>query len=110
MLKFNRSNSVQWNVARSLLAAAVWVFAVLVSAPTAFAVTRHVSLTGEDSGPTGPNTCSDQSKPCRTINWAVGQAQSGEIISVDEGHYVEQPITVSKSLKIQGGMSRSMLK
>jgi hypothetical protein len=105
MLKINRSNSVQWKVARSLLVVTVLALAVLVSATATFATTRHVSLTGTDwIGPSAWNwnlSC-PANQPCRNIDWAVTWAQKGDLIFVHEGHYVEQPITVSKNLTIQG--------
>jgi len=108
MMKFNRSNLVQWNVARWLLAATVWMFAAFLLAPAPFAATRYVSPTGADVTSTGPtfwqlefNSCSDQGKPCKTIYWAVKMAQNGDVISVAEGHYVET-ITVSKNLLFKG--------
>jgi hypothetical protein len=97
MLKFNRSNSAHRNVTRLLFVAAVWVLASLVSTLTAFAVERHVSTSGNDTGP-----CTDPN-PCKTIRWAVQQAnQDGDIIHVDAGQYVEQEIWVGKNLTIQG--------
>jgi Right handed beta helix region len=96
MLRFNRSNSGQWNAARSLLVAAVGMFAASLLAPTAFAATRYVSLTGQDTG-----SCSDPSKSCKTIKWAIDQAQSGDIVSIADGTYVEN-VYVSKNLTIQG--------
>jgi hypothetical protein len=62
MLKFNCSSLV---VARWLLVAAVWVFAALLSAPTAFAIGtwRYVSLTGNDSVKTGPTSTGQSSSP-----------------------------------------------
>ena len=103
MLKYNRLDLRQWKVACSLLAAIGSV--LLVSATATSATTRHVSLTGTDwIGPKAWNfnlSCSDI-KPCRSIGWAATWAQPGDLIFVHEGHYVEQPITVSKNLTIQG--------
>src|SRR5262245_23953793 len=104
MWKFNRSSSVQLNVARSLLVTTGWVLAALPLAPTAFAATLYVAPTGQDF--IGPkyfnwNFSCDQNKPCKTIQWAVLRAQNGDTISVAEGHYVEN-VTVSKNLTIKG--------
>lgn len=105
MLKLDHSSSVRWKVAHSLLLVAVWVFAALSSAPTAFAVTRYVSPTGKYvitiAGKQHPNYCYNPKKPCKSINWAVSHAQSGDTISVAAGHYVEN-VSVSKNLTIKG--------
>jgi hypothetical protein len=101
MFQFNRSHSVQcW-----LLIVAAWVPAALLSASTAFAVTRYVSPTGKSlvtiAGKQHLNYCANPQKPCKSINWAVSHAQSGDTISVAAGHYVEN-VTVSKNLTIKG--------
>ena len=105
MSKSGRSNSLQSKVARSLLAVAIWGFAAFPLASTTFAATRHVSPTGQDirilPGKVFPNLCTVSTRPCKTINWAVQLAQSGDLVSVGGGTYVET-ITVPKSLTIQG--------
>jgi hypothetical protein len=101
MFQFNGSYSVQ----RWLLIVAACVPAALLSASTAFAVTRYVSPTGKSlitiAGKQHLNYCANPKKPCKSINWAVSHAQSGDTISVAAGHYVEN-VTVSKNLTIKG--------
>jgi hypothetical protein len=46
-------------------------------------------------------TATIRKKPCKSINWAVSHAQSGDTISVAAGHYVEN-VSVSKNLTIKG--------
>src|ERR1051325_2975990 len=98
----NRSNSVRWNAARWLLAAAVWEFAALLSVPTTFAANRYVALTGQDQGKAGLNPCSDPNMPCRTIKSAVEQAESRDTIFIDDGEYFENIIVEAKHLNFRG--------
>ena len=58
------------------------------------ASTRYVSTGGTD---TGDCTVS----PCRTINYAVGQANSGDVVSVASGTYLES-VNVTKRLSLVG--------
>src|SRR4051812_24257793 len=57
--------------------------------------TRYVSPSGADVG-----SCT-QSSPCRTINYAVGQANAGDAISVARGVYHES-VKVTKQLALIG--------
>src|SRR2546430_4400941 len=57
--------------------------------------TRYVSPSGADVG-----SCT-QSSPCRTINYAVAQANSGDAISVARGVYHES-VKVTKRLALVG--------
>jgi parallel beta-helix repeat protein len=57
--------------------------------------TRYVSPSGADVG-----SCT-QSSPCRTINYAVGQANAGDVISVARGVYHES-VKVTKRLALVG--------
>src|SRR5437868_8931672 len=57
--------------------------------------TRYVSPSGADVG-----SCT-QSAPCRTINYAVGQANPGDAISVARGVYHES-VKVTKRLSLVG--------
>ena len=56
--------------------------------------TRYVSPSGSDVG-----TCT--ASPCRTINYAVGQASSGDVVSVARGTYHES-VNVTKRLTLAG--------
>jgi parallel beta-helix repeat protein len=56
--------------------------------------TRYVSPTGTDTG-----TCT--ASPCQTITYAVGQASSGDTISVAPGTYAES-VVVTKTLALVG--------
>ena len=58
------------------------------------ASTRYVSTGGTD---TGDCTVS----PCRTISYAVGQANSGDVVSVASGTYLES-VNVTKRLSLVG--------
>jgi len=51
---------------------------------------------GDDSG-----TCASASSPCSTIQYAINQAEAGDIIRVANGAYTER-LTVNKSLSIIG--------
>ena len=57
--------------------------------------TRYVSPSGTDVG-----SCT-QSAPCRTINYAIGQANPGDAISVARGVYHES-VKVTKRLSLVG--------
>jgi parallel beta-helix repeat protein len=76
----------------------VFCSAVVVLAMSAGAgaagTTRYVSPTGTDTG-----TCT--ASPCQTITYAVGQASSGDTISVAPGTYAES-VVVTKTLALVG--------
>lgn len=55
---------------------------------------RYVARSGSDSG-----TC--QKKPCRTIGYAVGQANPGDTIDVSHGTYTES-VLITKELSLEG--------
>jgi len=76
-----------------LLCTAVVVLAMSAGAGAA-GTTRYVSPTGTDAG-----TCIGS--PCRTITYAVGQAISGDTISVASGTYAES-VGVTKTLALVG--------
>jgi predicted outer membrane repeat protein len=66
---------------------------------------RYVSSTGSDSG-----DCTNKAAPCKSINYAIGKASSGEEIRVAEGVYTSiasVPVAgfQNKSLKLLGGYS-----
>lgn len=54
----------------------------------------HVSPSGTDTG-----DCTES--PCRTINYAVSQASSGDVISVEAGTYNES-VSITKRLSLVG--------
>jgi len=74
--------------------------------------TRYVAITGRDSlSPAIPNDCIDIITPCRTLQYAVDQAQTGDEIHVATGVYtgvqarsgVTQVVYISKTITVQGG-------
>jgi parallel beta-helix repeat protein len=67
---------------------------VLTSAAGAAGATRSVAPTGTDVG-----DCT--SSPCRTISYAVGQANPGDTVSVASGTYAES-VSVTKTLNLVG--------
>jgi parallel beta-helix repeat protein len=67
---------------------------VITAGAGAAGTTRHVSPTGTDAG-----DCT--ASPCRTISYAVGQANAGDTISVAAGTYAES-VSVTKTLKLIG--------
>jgi len=80
----------------SLMLACTAAALVLVGGAAAWHTSsvRHVSPKGHDTG-------SCQKKPCRTIGYAVGQANPGDTIDVDHGTYGES-VLVTKRLSLTG--------
>lgn len=72
----------------------------------ALAVNRYVATDGNDVG-----SCSDSASPCRTVQYAVDQAASGDSVLVATGVYtdvrsrggINQTVYLSKSLTLRGG-------
>src|SRR5260370_5059792 len=60
---------------------------------------RFVSPFGDDMG--GTNDCSSPDTPCKTIQNAVNQSGSGDLIELAPGTYTEN-VTVSQNVTIQG--------
>lgn len=58
-----------------------------------------VSPFGDDLG--GANDCTSPDQPCRTIQHAINQASSGDLIELAPGTYTEN-VTVSQNVTIQG--------
>lgn len=70
--------------------------------------TRHVAPGGFDvDAVTGAdNNCLVDSMPCRTVQWAVGQAMDGDTIKVAAGTYTStaaQVVYVNKAITLTGG-------
>jgi parallel beta-helix repeat protein len=82
---------------RFCFASLVLFAALALTGSTAFGAsksTRYVSTTGSDSG-----DCT--TSPCKTIGYAVGQANAGDSVSVAAGTYVES-VLVTKQLSLVG--------
>jgi parallel beta-helix repeat protein len=60
--------------------------------------TRHVSTSGTDTG-----TCI--ASPCRTIGYAIAQANAGDTVSVASGTYAES-VAITKRLSLVGNGAR----
>ena len=76
------------------LVCAAAVVAVAAGGASAAGIIRHVSTGGTDAG-----NC--VSSPCRTIGYAVGQANPGDTVSVAAGTYAES-VLVQKRLTLSG--------
>jgi hypothetical protein len=67
---------------------------------------RYVATTGADNG-----TCIDPNAPCRTVQYAVDQAASGDEVLIATGVYtgvqaragITQVVYISKTLSVRGG-------
>jgi parallel beta-helix repeat protein len=70
------------------------VFITIAATNTVSAATRYVAPHGADTG-----ACT--AAPCRTIQYAVGQATAGDAISVASGIYAES-VTVDKEVALIG--------
>ncbi|GAA2076273.1 hypothetical protein GCM10009840_08290 [Pseudolysinimonas kribbensis] len=80
-----------------LLAAAIGM-SLAVAAPAAAAGTdRYVAVSGSDA----ENDCTDASAPCRTIQYAVLQADSGDTIHIGAGSY-DESVQIRMSLTLLG--------
>ncbi|CAG0931887.1 hypothetical protein TFLX_02336 [Thermoflexales bacterium] len=86
----------------------------LLSTAHAAPTLRYVATSGYNTG-IGPlpviNQCTDNTKPCRTVQWAVNRSNSGDEIRVATGVYtgvqawagVTQSVYLSKTITIRGG-------
>ncbi len=73
-----------------------------------FALDHYVSPSGNDVSSvliifTSANNCRSQSNPCRTIEHAIGQTQSGAVIHLLPGSYAENDLSIPHDLSIIGG-------
>jgi parallel beta-helix repeat protein len=80
------------NVVRTILMTGLAAFAVLHAA---HAATRTVTTVGTDAG-----DC--ESSACRTIQFAIDQASSDDVVTIGSGTYTEQLTIASKALTLQG--------
>lgn len=78
------------------------VAALLVATPLA-AQTRFVATTGADAG-----TCTNAGAPCRTIQYAHGQAASGDTIAIAAGTYSESP-RITKGVTLAGASAATTI-
>lgn len=82
---------------RRLYLAVLCIAVVTLTGSVAFAApttARHVSTSGTDTG-----DCT--ASPCRTIGYAIGQANAGDTVSVASGIY-DESVTVTKQLSLVG--------
>jgi parallel beta-helix repeat protein len=98
-----------FSLAISLILCVVGLTAVALlagNATHAQGTTRYVATTGTDS-----DGCTDPNSPCRTVQYAVDQAASDEVIKVAAGVYSDvnnrgglaQVVYVDKTITIRGG-------
>lgn len=78
------------------MVAAVAAGGLIASPASAAGVDHYVSTTGTDSG-----NCQSIGSPCLTINYAVSQAGTDDVINVAAGTYAED-VLVTKSLVFKG--------
>jgi hypothetical protein len=84
------------------LMAGTGILGMINLAPQANAIgptTRYVATTGSDVG-----DCSVSGTPCATIQYAINQAATGDIVSVGAGTYSEL-ININKPLTLQGAQA-----
>jgi parallel beta-helix repeat protein len=87
-----------------VLACAALITLAAADVAVASGTTRYVSPTGTDTG-----DCSNSGSPCLTINYAVGQANAGDTISVAAGTYTES-VSVTEQLSLVGsGASNTII-
>src|SRR4051795_5226576 len=74
--------------------------AALAGPASAAPTTRYVATTGNDSD----NDCTDSTKPCEHVQYAVGQADAGDTVVIAKGEYRES-VHIRKSLTLLGAGS-----
>lgn len=87
----------------SRLAVLLLPLCLLLLAGEVQAQTRFVATTGSDSG-----TCVNAASPCRTIQYAHGQAAAGDTISIAAGTYSESP-RITKSVTLAGASAATTI-
>ncbi|MDD5340604.1 MAG: hypothetical protein PHV13_05150, partial [Candidatus ainarchaeum sp.] len=86
---------VRWLGIAALMLLCSLSFAFTCTAPSG--TCRYVATTGTDSG-----NCSDNSTPCLTINYTLGQANANDTVYVFAGAYSEN-VTIDKAgLQLRG--------
>jgi hypothetical protein len=105
MPKLSRSKSVQSTVARLLLVAAVWVLALLLSAPSAFAVMRYVSPNGVDWWQSFQNWCSSAIASAGPYRSSVLLVHASQFKAVKDLVFIQE--TTSTGMPILRPSSRS---
>ena len=90
--------------------AGVMMLAVVAVAPQAWRAraqtNRLVSPFGDDLG--GANDCTSPDQPCKTIQHAVNESGSGDLIELAPGTYTEN-VTVNQSVTVQGDFINSSI-
>ena len=88
-------------------ALAAWVFSGLINASAVTtATTRYVDPSGSDDG---GNTCANPAAPCKTLQYALNEADNGDTIRMAAGVY-NVNVSFNKSLTINGdGSAHSIL-
>lgn len=105
-------NRISWLVLTALVYTAWAAVAGLGVAAANFmanplSTVRYVAITGSDDA----NTCTNSLNPCRTIQYAVDQAETGDEIHIAAGAYtgvtarasVTQTVYLSKTVTLRGG-------
>lgn len=105
-------NRISWVVLTALVYTAWAAVAGLGVAAANFmanplGTVRYVAISGSDNA----NTCTNSLNPCRTIQYAVDQAETGDEIRIAAGAYtgvtartgVTQTVYLSKTVTLRGG-------
>lgn len=95
-----RSRAAVGGGATALALAAATLVGFPAVASSAAGPSEYVSTSGTDSG-----NC-PKSAPCKTINYAISKAASGETIRVEKGTY-HQTVDVNKPVNILGASASS---
>ncbi|MDD5339991.1 MAG: right-handed parallel beta-helix repeat-containing protein, partial [Candidatus ainarchaeum sp.] len=93
---------VRWLGIAALMLLCSLSFAFTCTAPSG--TCRYVATTGTDSG-----NCSDNSTPCLTINYTLGQANANDTVYVFAGTYNENAIINKSGIFLQGSGAGSTI-